>query len=569
MKMLKLAGIGMLCASAGLTSAPALAQAAEEQDGARSNAIMETITTTSRKRAVAEIAQDVPLSSTPFSAAKIDAIAAVDMIDMGRLVPGARFENHGNSPGYALFFVRGAGMGASVPSFDPAVGIFVDGVFMGQQSQSVIDTFDLEAVEILRGPQGTLFGRNVTGGAVVARTRRPTDELNIRGKVGYGSGDRLDLAFSISGPVVEGKMNAKLAAQYRDTGDYVYDNATDRKVGGAETIIVRPAIAFTPSDNFEITIMGEYFHLGGDPQPTVSLSSVGLGTTGGLNHPDGRGFFETWHDNATPVPHFVDNTRWRISGEMIWDLDHGVITAITGYADLNHAFGGDFDGSPLAYIFSTQTYLDQNQFSQEVRYASSFSEVFDFTVGFYYFTQDVYYGGQRYQGGLIGALPGHPGNEIGAGIPLVAGTDHDQWSIFLQGNVNISDRFVLTLGGRYTEEKKATYVHIVNFGNCVSAGTFNTNPRDFSCSGGLDIDDSHTGKSFTPKVGVEFNLTDDAILYASWTRGNRTDGFNYRISDGELSLYRPAFFDDEQVGAYEIGLKSDWFDNRLRVNMAA
>jgi len=382
MKMLKLAGIGMLCASAGLTSAPALAQAAEEQDGARSNAIMETITTTSRKRAVAEIAQDVPLSSTPFSAAKIDAIAAVDMIDMGRLVPGARFENHGNSPGYALFFVRGAGMGASVPSFDPAVGIFVDGVFMGQQSQSVIDTFDLEAVEILRGPQGTLFGRNVTGGAVVARTRRPTDELNIRGKVGYGSGDRLDLAFSISGPVVEGKMNAKLAAQYRDTGDYVYDNATDRKVGGAETIIVRPAIAFTPSDNFEITIMGEYFHLGGDPQPTVSLSSVGLGTTGGLNHPDGRGFFETWHDNATPVPHFVDNTRWRISGEMIWDLDHGVITAITGYADLNHAFGGDFDGSPLAYIFSTQTYLDQNQFSQEVRYASSFSEVFDFTVGF-------------------------------------------------------------------------------------------------------------------------------------------------------------------------------------------
>lgn len=118
MKMLKLAGIGMLCASAGLTSAPALAQA-EQDESARSNAIMETITTTSRKRAVAEIAQDVPLSSTPFSAAKIDAIAAVDMIDMGRLVPGARFENHGNSPGYALFFVRGVVWVLQFPASTP------------------------------------------------------------------------------------------------------------------------------------------------------------------------------------------------------------------------------------------------------------------------------------------------------------------------------------------------------------------------------------------------------------------------------------------------------------------
>ena len=159
---------------AGAAMNTAAAQETEQMAEARSNALMDTITTTSRKRAVAEIAQSVPLASTPFSAAKIEAIQARDMIDMGRLVPGARFENHGNSPGYALFFVRGAGMGSSVPSFDPAVGIFIDGVFMGQQSQSVIDTFDLESVEVLRGPQGTLFGRNVTGGAVIARTRRPT-----------------------------------------------------------------------------------------------------------------------------------------------------------------------------------------------------------------------------------------------------------------------------------------------------------------------------------------------------------------------------------------------------------
>jgi len=99
--------------------------------------------------------------------------------------------------------------------------------------------------------------------------------------------------------------------------------------------------------------------------------------------------------------------------------------------------------------------------------------------------------------------------------------------------------------------------------------TFNTNPRDFSCEGDPDIADKHTWKTFTPKVALEYHLNDDALVYASWTRGSRSGGFNYRVSDGELGLDRPSFFDDEMVDAYEIGIKSDWLDNRLRINAAA
>ena len=532
-----------------------------------SNAIIEEVVVVSRKRAEGEVLQETPISATAFSAEKIEAINAVNIKDLGRLVPGARIEEQGNSPGFGVFFIRGAGVSPSVPSFDPAVGVFVDGVYQGQVAQSILDVFDLESVEILRGPQGTLFGRNVTGGVVNARTKRPTGEYGINLEATVGSYSRRDLAATINTPMIADQLAAKLTIMKRDRDGYVEDVLSNDEFGEIDTLVVRPSLTWTPTDNFELNLLFERYEQRGDPLPVVPTGNNKDGTVGGLIPGGSRSFLDTWYNNPQDVVSFVDFERNRATLEMVLDLEHGSLTSITGYADLDHVFGNDFDGTEPAFIFSTAQYLDQHQWSQEIRYASSFSDIFDFTAGFYYFSQDVYYGEQRYQGSRVACCV-RPGDPIGAGFPGVGMTEHDQWSVFFEAHYIFAEDFTLTVGARYGEEEKDTQVGLVNSGVCISDGLFKKNTRSFSCPGGYQIDDDETWDNLSPKVGLEWRINDDAMVYASWTRAFRSGGWTYRTAASDLASARPGFYDEEQVDAIEAGIKSDWFDNRLRVNIA-
>ncbi|MEM6683529.1 MAG: TonB-dependent receptor, partial [Pseudomonadota bacterium] len=455
--------------------------------------------------------------------------------------------------------VRGMGVSSSVPSFDPAVGLFVDGAYRAQSASGVLDVFDVEQIEILRGPQGTLFGRNVTGGAITLRTRRPTDELDVRAQVTVGRFDRVDGNVSISGPLVEDTLSGKIAVLYRTTDGFVNDLANDGRVGDLDRLIVRPALKLTPSENFDITLIGEYIKEDGDGPASVSIPDQGnplLAAMGGS-----RGFFDTFL-NLDRMPLFLDNESVRITADANWDLGHGVITSITSYSQIDNIVGGDFDGTQL-FISETRTFLDQNQFSQELRYASSFSEVFDFTVGLFYFTQDYLYGEQRFGGAAVSAT-----NPNGATSPILGLTDHNQFSAFVEGHVNITEALTLTLGGRYTWEEKDAQIGLIGSGNCVSSGEFILEPRVFSCPGGFDVEDSEDWTNFSPKIGLDFKITDDIITYASWTRGFRSGGFAFRAPLADLALDRPALYDEERVDGFEVGLKSSFADNRIRFNAA-
>ena len=147
---------------------------------AETSALLEEVVVTARKKAGSESLQDTPISATIYSAEKIELINAVDIRDLGASIPNVRLVEQGNSLGYGSFYIRGAGVSPSVPSFDPAVGVVIDGVPMAQAGTGVLDVFDLETVEILRGPQGTLFGKNVSGGVVNTRTVRPNGEFGFK-----------------------------------------------------------------------------------------------------------------------------------------------------------------------------------------------------------------------------------------------------------------------------------------------------------------------------------------------------------------------------------------------------
>lgn len=229
------------------------------QGGSAAKALEEVVIT-ARKRGVAEKLQDVPVSASAINAAQIEAMFAEDLTDVGKTAPNVVLTPNGNFPSTANFFIRGMGLFSSIPSDEPAVGIFSDGMYLGVNLGANTDFFDLESIEILRGPQGTLFGRNVTGGAVVLRSARPTEELHYKVRGTLGNFDRRDLAVSIGGALdSDAKWLGKVAASYRNQ-DGFWDNIAvpGDRVGEMEVGTIKPIIVFQPSDNFQVTLITEY-----------------------------------------------------------------------------------------------------------------------------------------------------------------------------------------------------------------------------------------------------------------------------------------------------------------------
>ncbi len=534
---------------------------------ASDSALLEEVVVTARKTASEESLQDTPISATIYTAEKIELINAVDIRDLGLSIPNVRLVEQGNSLGYASFYIRGAGVSPSVPSFDPAVGIVIDGVPMAQAGTGVIDVFDLETVEILRGPQGTLFGRNVSGGVVNTRTIRPNGETGLKFQGTFGSYGRADFSASAQGSLGE-DVAAKLTVLKRNRDGFVKDFESSDRFGKIDTLIVRPTIVWEPSDELQLTFLYERYENTSHPPPVVPTGALNPdGSEGGLI-PGGErtNYHSTWYDNPQPTPGWAEFERNRFTLEAIWDLGHGTLTSITGYADMDQAAGQDFDGTNLSFIFSTVLHTQQDQFSQEVRYASAFSERFDFTVGAMYFTQDVEYGEQRYQGSRVDCCV-NPGDPIGAGWPGKGLTDHSQWAVFFETHYNFTDKLVGTLGARYGQEEKDTRVGMINSGNCTGAGLWRVNYDSITCPLGYQLDDDESWTNLDPKIGLEYHITPDVMTYISWASGYRGGGWTYRSDVGELARQRPGFYDEEQVEATEVGLKGTYLDGRLRVNL--
>ncbi len=554
-----------------------LTLAAERAD----NRVIEEIVVVSTKRATGDLAQEVPIASTVLSETMIAENNFTDLVEISHMVPGADFRQTATFPGIQRFWLRAVGVSFSVPNFDPAVGVYQDGVFIAQNIAAILDTFDMASVEVLRGPQGTLFGRNTSVGAVVSRSRRPGDEFAFRAQATFGSYDRTDFGISVEGPIVEDKLLGKLSLQSRDKDGWLRDLSGGERLGVYEATHARGTLVWTPNEALDVTLIGELYERDGDGAVSTSLGVSDLGRSGHPFVPDGRKWNETYAGNAENEPwrSFSDHEVEKLIAEVNYDLGHGLLTSVTGYVDVLAFSGGDFEGlpsgSPLNVV--TRLMIDQDQFSQELRYASSFSDTYDFTVGLFYFTQDLFYGEQR-------CCQSSQPNIFGVRPPGVDELDHDSVGAFAEIRFNITEDLTLTVGGRYTKEEKDAKIGFVNFGSCQTTVVppFETNDF-FVCTGGpeggYDYADDETWKSFSPKVSLQYQLNEDAMLYSSFTRGFRSGGFSFRAGAGELAVrdaqiaagvedpLRPTFYDRERIDSLEIGIKSDWWDNRMRLNV--
>jgi iron complex outermembrane receptor protein len=517
------------------------------------SALIEEVFVTAQKKAISESVQDVPVAISAFSGEKIETMFAENLADIGWTAPNVSLTPL--LPGVGNFVIRGMGtVGQSIPSSDPAVGIVVDGVSYGTIYGVLFDVFDLESVEVLRGPQGTLFGRNVTGGAVSVRTARPTDEFQGKVKATIGSHQTRNIMASVSGPLSD-SWSAKLAILSKDHGDYWDNEFISGGHGEYESLVVRPAVRYQ-NDDFDITAIVEFGETEGDGQAlrNVTISPAGRYAKAESTQDEKGNLDQEWYS---------------LTVEANKELMGGTLTTVIGYRDLEQFSDLDIDGVPNSdlFHFGAGTGMEQDQFSIESRWAGNISDNVYLTAGIYYFEQEYDYAERRLVANAFDARG-------------LSNVQHDTFALFGQANISLTDTLTLTLGGRFSKEEKDAKIGVIGSpngtGDCVTVTTtpFSRTPVNFNgCS--HDFEDKEDWSNFSPKVALDWRPSDNILLYASYTKGFRSGGYNTRFTDTTLITNpanpssTPGPYDEETVDAYEIGMKSDWMDNRLRVNVAA
>lgn len=500
--------------------------AAAQTDNSFAEILLEEIIVTGTKRAGGIDVQEAPVAITAYSESQLDAMHIRDLQAIGYSAPSVQLEDIGTSRGTANFSIRGLGINSSIPSIDPTVGVFVDGMYLGINAGVVLDIFDLEGIEVLRGPQGLLFGKNVTGGAVLLRTSRPTETFKFKGKLANETGDNFYASAVVSGPLSD-QFRGKLAIYHNDDGGYFTNKATGMDHGEAQMSMFRGALEWAPNDYSEHLFR---FETGdGDGDGPASQNAGLFGTENFDFSIDERGSSENeWN---------------QLSVESTFDIDFGdgEIVNILAYRDYDSRTLGDIDASSF-FIFHAPARVGQDQLSNELRYSGAFDNIY-VTTGIYYFEQDLLYlERRRIQGGALDITGG--------------GTQQsDTIAAFGSVDIEYNDIYTLNLGARYTRETKSAQIASIPFNTCTIDGGCTT----------TDFNDSRSWTNFAPKIGIQIRPNEDTMVYGFWTKGFRSGGYNMRHTAVAIPNQG---FDDEEQSSFELGMKRDFADGRVRINAA-
>ncbi|WP_345421410.1 TonB-dependent receptor [Halioxenophilus aromaticivorans] len=529
---------------------------AQAQQNSRSSAVLlEEVVVTARKRD--ENSQDVPLAISAYGEGQLDALKVRDLEDLSVGMPNVSLDDTGTARGYANFSIRGLGINSSIISIDPTVGMFVDGVYLGVSAGQVFDMFDLESIEVLRGPQGILFGRNVTGGAILVNTKKPGDEFegSVRAAVDGGGDGGLNryLMGSVSGPLSD-TFAGKLSLYVNDDEGWFENQHTGDDFGEVREEMARAVGVWTPSSNTEFVFRLETGETESDGPPAQSHTN-GSGVPGTFAN-----FDRDSHDFAIDEEGFYNSESDAVTIEANIDVGFGdgTITNILGWRQLYTTSLGDIDSQPV-WIFHSASWTDAEQISNELRYSGTFGENTTLTTGLYYFNNDVQYHERRE---LLGIATG--------GVAPAATFDGGGYyevetiGVFAAVDYALTDMLTLTAGLRYTQEEKEARIASLSQ-NIASIGVPTCNlvaPAAGEAKCTTDFNDDDSWNSLSPKLGLTYLLSDDAQVYAHWTRGFRSGGYNLRNTSFNPADV-PGPFDEETVDAFEVGYKSTYEKGRL------
>ncbi|WOE75646.1 TonB-dependent receptor [Alterisphingorhabdus coralli] len=538
-------------------SQPAFGQEAnddamEEDSSQAGDDMLDTVVVTARR--TTENLQDVPIAVTVVSGEELAKRQILDVKGLEMVTPNLVINPNAVSAGGANIFIRGVGTADFDRTFSPAVSLVVDGVIFGSSiAGQLLNVVDVERVEVLRGPQGTLFGANSIGGVINITRPKPKDEFAGEAQVTVGNFGEFNLRGSLTGPIVPGKIDARIAVNsVTNDGQFTNDfNGENR--GFVDLLVVSPSLRFTPSDDVEILLQYDYLRNEGDwgvlfnrSNPT-ELMCIGVVVTDMPRCADpNQDLSRTNQDTPTflrTTTHSVNLTANITAG----DVD---ITSISGFNLFEEDKQTDFDGVPIPTFASIQP-VTERQFMQEFRANWTVNDRLRILGGL--FGQFV-----DYQDGanslFVFELLGFPPDTVEI-------VDRQQttysFGAYLTGDYRVTDELRISLGGRYTYEYK-DFIYRNGFNQ--TGGGF------FPETEGFDnvAADTQGWSQFTPRIAIDYQPREDMLIYASYSQGFRSGGFNGRGNSTETI----GPYDPELVDTYELGLKSEWFNRRLRFNLA-
>jgi len=616
-----------LGAVAALPSAGALAQESSAQD---TGGLLDEIVVTAQRRA--EKVQDVPIAISAFSADQLEKLNVTEALSIGKLIPNLlAFNNTGISTANS-YYLRGIGNTESIATFDPPVGTYADDVYISRQNGNNLGLFDVDRIEVLRGPQGTLFGRNTTGGAVNIILRKPAEEFGGYLEAGFGQFNKQTVRGSVDVPISD-RFLTKFSGYYVEDDGYVSNPVTgEDDLNRTDTFGLRAAFRWLATDSVTWDLSAQYIEDNGLNMLNFAAGPGGVayrnGQVGGPLVPIAAGGVQvdliSWRAGLAPTSPSAQSVEARCGGTITRsrfactgmrqtgtplaglitgskanlnlgnkventfitsnvqvETGLGELSFITGYVDLTQEFAIDFfNGNLLRNTSATNGVAlgapipvdpvggfvianvgEHKQLSQEIKLNGELNESIRYVAGAYYLDES----NKTDFADIFGITVPVAGSVIPVSLVLedrILQNDVKAWAAYTQWDVTFADAFTLTVGGRYTDETKEV------------AFTPNPNPRIATpianrvssanlVAAGIPLE--LNTKLFTPRVALKYDINPDVNVFASATRGFKSGGWNAR---GTTSVANQAF-NPEKVWAYEAGLRSEWFDRKLRFNVTA
>jgi iron complex outermembrane receptor protein len=549
----------ILSSLASILAVALLPSAVVAQTDSSDENVLEEIIVTATKRE--KNIQDVPIAISAITAKDIESAGLTRVEEMTLLVPNFTYAQTTTKKITALV-IRGLSSSGGIGN-DPNIGVYIDGVYIGRDSGFNSGLMDIERVEVLKGPQGTLFGRNSTTGALNITTRKPSQDgfVEIEGSVGDLSYTRLGV--SAGGAFSENVMG-KISVSKSDRDGYL-DNTFGGTANDIDNLFVRGQLLIAPNDKLAITLSADYNEDKGN----------------GNNYKSASPGDPTNYERVVSIPDLGSEDRdiYGVAATIEYTLDSGYeITSISATRNIDEKSTVDGDYSPLELnVFGDDR--EQSSFSQELRIASPSGERFEWVAGVYYFDQEftavtdtfsgpdtIFAFGGAFFDPFFFSLIGTGSTPTDFGLPANSGQvltnariDTESLAAFASGSYDLSDQWSITAGIRYTDDDKNLTFSQVS--DPISQAFF---PEIDCADPSFGCQNSQRDNQWTPQISLEFRPTDDILTYLKYSEGFNSGGFNANLYGG----IAPLSFGPETVESWELGFKSTLADNRVRLNVA-
>jgi iron complex outermembrane receptor protein len=528
-----------------------------------SSRTIEEVIVTATKRA--QSIQDVSVAVSSVSAEQLKVHNIISVTELPNIAPSLKY-NEAAFPGSAQFMVRGVGTFSFDDGLEPSVGVVIDGIPLGRSIGTVVDAVDVEQVQVLRGPQGTLFGKNATAGLIDLRFREANlYETSFTGRTSIGSYGEERIQGTANIPIVADRMALRASAwRLKRDGFIKAPLQEDGRIGDLDNRGVRLKVGISPVDAWRVDLTGEYSENETDAATSTVRGYSGADIARGLPAYDTALGIEAGPDNLTTGIEFpVSNhqRQYRFVGKSVYDLfdapffGDASITAIAGYVDTrSNAFvdSDNVDSREFLQTSAARPFADINQFTAELRVSSEGAQPLQYTAGLFYYDLDLH-------GGLDLKISRLEPPLLGLGT--ANNVETETYAAFADFSYDVGPvRFLA--GGRYSQEQTSgTYTR----------GRSEVFPTPLILLGSLDVvTPVNEYDDFSWRAGVEYRPAEDVMVYATASRAYKGPGLNYSLSLNQARLdVNGGIVEAETAKSYEVGMRSQFFDNQLTANLTA